>query len=138
MIDIENDVFDHVCTQINAVYPKVSVDGEYDDLPAELPAVSIAEKDNSVFRSMRTRKIENAVRVMYEGTVFSSKTAGKRAEAKAITQIMDEAFEELGFTRTMQNPVPNYMNASIIRIVSRYEAVVAPKNDGTGYMIYQI
>lgn len=135
MIDIENDVFDYVCTKIEEAHPGVSVDGEYADLPAELPAVSIAEKSNSVFERMRTRNIENAVRVMYEAVVFSGKMDGKREEAKAILKTMDKAFLDLGFTRTMQNNVPNFRDASIIRIISRYEAIVAPTNDGK-YMIY--
>ncbi len=73
---------------------------------------------------MRTTKIENAASVMYEVNIYSNKTKGKKAEAKAIADVVDRKFEEMGFTRTLRNQIPNLNNASIHRIVCRYEAVI--------------
>ena len=64
--------------------------------------------------------------------VYSNKTAGKKAEAKAIANTADAVFAEIGFTRTFREQVPNINNATIYRIVCRYEAVI-DKN----FVIYQ-
>lgn len=71
-----------------------------------------------------TETIENVAALMYEVNVYSNKTSGKKAEAKAIAATADEAFASLGFTRTMSSQVPNLNDASIYRITCRYQAVV--------------
>lgn len=74
---------------------------------------------------MRTSDdIENGVSVMWDMNVYSNKTAGKKAEAKAIANTADSVFAEIGFTRTFREQVPNINNATIYRIVCRYEAVI--------------
>ena len=98
--------------------------GEYLPTPPRMPAVYIQESDNRVVESMRTTNIENAVSVMYECNVFSNKASGKKSEAKKIASVMDSAFTEIGFTRTLMENVPNFNEASIYRIVCRYEAIV--------------
>ncbi len=136
MIDVENDVFDTVAAALRAAHAGIFVSGEFVDVPAKFPAVTIVEADNRVFERMRTRKIENAVRVMYEVQIYSNKASGKKAEAKAIADTADGVFEGLGFTRTMRNQVANLKDATIYRIVCRYEAVVG-ENGENKYLIYQ-
>lgn len=137
MIDIENDVLDAVKTAVLAAFPGTDVSGEYTESPALLPAVTVTESDNRVKTSMRTVKIENAVTVMYEANVYSNKSAGRKQQAKAIANVMDETFANLGFTRTFRNPVPNLKDATIYRILCRYQADVgAGKTEGT-FLVYQ-
>lgn len=136
MIDVENDVLTIVATALRTEFPGISVDGEYIETPASFPAVTIVEADNRVLTNMRTLKIENAASVMYEMNVYSNKVSNKKAEAKAITAKADEVFESLGFTRVFREQIPNLKDATIYRIVCRYEAVVAPGYDGN-YLIYQ-
>lgn len=136
MIDIENDVFDTVATELRSNYRGIWVSGEYVDTPAKFPAVTIVEADNRIFERMRTRKIENAVHVMYEVQVFSNKASGKKEEAKAIADTVDQVFESCGFTRTMRNKVANLKDATIYRIVCRYEAIVG-ENGENNFLIYQ-
>lgn len=81
---------------------------------------------------MRTDNIENAVQSTFDVNVYSNKSGGKKAEAKAITNTIDDAFKEIGFTRTFREQIPNLNNATIYRIVCRYEAVI-DKN----FVIYQ-
>lgn len=140
MIDIENDVFDKVSSYLLANYPDIeeeAITGEYVDIPASLPAVTIVEASNYVFERMRTVEIENAVRVMYEVNVYSNKVEGKKEEAKAIAAIIDEAFRQSGFTRTMRNQVANLNDSTIHRIVARYEATVGPAIEAGHYLVYQ-
>ena len=86
--------------------------------------MSIVEADNRIVENMRTRNIENAVSVMYEVNIYSNKASGKKSEAKAIVATLDEVFVSIGFTRTLRNQVPNLNDATIYRIVCRYEAIV--------------
>lgn len=136
MIDVENDVFNAVATALRTAHVGIWVAGEYVDSPAKFPAVTIVEADNRIFERMRTRKIENAVRVMYEVQIFSNKASGKKAEAKEIANTADGVFASLGFTRTMRSQVANIKDATIYRIVCRYEAVVG-ENGENKYLIYQ-
>ena len=132
MIDIENDIFSYVATKVRDAHTGIYVAGEYVNAPPSFPAVSIIQNGNSVLQRMRTVNIENAVSVMFEVNIYSNKVTGKKAEAKSIAETLDNAFAEIGFTRTMCNQVANFADATIYRIVCRYEAVI-DKN----YMIYQ-
>ena len=136
MIDIENDVFNAVATALRTEHVGIWVSGEFVDSPAKFPAVTIVESDNRVFERMRTRRIENAVRVMYEVQIYSNKASGKKAEAKAIADTADGVFARLGFTRTMRSQVANLKDATIYRIVCRYEAVVG-ENGENKFLVYQ-
>lgn len=124
MIDLEADVFDTVATALRAAYAGIYVVGEYVPAPPRFPAVSIVEADNRVVENMRTTNIENAVSVMMEVNIYSNKASGKKSEAKAIAATLDEVFASIGFTRTLRNQVPNLNDATIYRIVCRYEAIV--------------
>lgn len=129
MIDLENVVFTEIATTLREKYgANFFVAGEYVESPASFPAVTIVEADNRVLQNMRTLKIENAVSVMYETNIYSNKTSGKKAEAKAIADVIDTKFEEMGFTRTMRNQMANLNDATIYRIVCRYEAVIDKNN----------
>lgn len=124
MIDVENDIFNAVATALRSAHSGVYVVGEYVATPPQFPAVSIVEADNRVSEQYRTNNIENACSVMYEVNVYSNKVASKKTEAKSVQKTLDSAFAALGFTRTMSNQVPNFADASIYRIVSRYEATI--------------
>lgn len=124
MIDAENLIFANIATALRSAYPGIWVVGEYIDVPAEFPAVSIIEGDNSVLRKMSTLQIENAVSVMYEVNVYSNLARGKKQQAKAIIAAIDKEFCKINFVRTMCNPVSNLQDATIYRMVARYEAVI--------------
>ena len=136
MIDLESDVFSYVAGILRAEYPGIYYVGEYVDAPAKFPAVTIVEADNRVVERMRTAKIENAVQVLYECNIYSNKSSGKKTEAKTIANTLDDAFESKGFARTFREQVPNFQNASIYRIVIRYQGIASPTSDGN-YLIYQ-
>lgn len=136
MIDAEFQVFDAVAKALRAEYGNnIFVTGEYVLTPSTFPAVSLVESDNRVATRYRTKEsIERACTTMYEMNVYSNKVAGKKAEAKAIANKADEVMAGLGFTRTMRNVVPNFNDASIYRIVCRYEGTIIPNDDGTYYI----
>ena len=117
-------MFTTVAEALRTAFPGIYCTGEYVPAPPRFPAVSIVEADNRVVENMRTRRIENASAVMYEVNIYSNKASGKKTEAKAIAATLDEVFASIGFTRTLRNQVPNLNDATIYRIVCRYEAIV--------------
>lgn len=137
MIDIENDVFTIVAEALRAAHDGITVSGEYAESFAKLPAVTIVEADNRVLMSMRTDNIENAASLMYEVNVYTNNAAGKKTAAKKIMNTVDNAFEGLGFTRMFREQVPNLKDATIYRIVARYEGTVGEGTDENSYLIYQ-
>lgn len=133
MIDIESAVFAAVAGVLREKHSNILVAGEYTDMPARFPAVTIVEIDNSVLQQMTTYAphIENATSVAYEVNVYTNTQGYKKLEAKDIMQTVDGEFAKLGFTRTMCNPISNLQDAKIFRMVARYEGVV-----DTSYRIY--
>lgn len=124
MIDIESDVYSAVATVLRDKYSGIFTSGEYTDSPARFPAVTITESDNAVLTSMRTTNIENAVTVMYEISVYTNSVGYKKSDAKDIMETVDEVMLGLGFTRVSLFPVQNLQDATIYRLVARYNAVV--------------
>ena len=124
MIDIENDVFDTVAEALRTAHPGISVFGEYVEMPAKFPAVTLVEADHRVLENYRTLNIENAVASMFELNIYSNKATGKKAEAKAIADIADTVMASIGYTRTFREQIPNLKDATIYRIVCRYQATV--------------
>jgi len=137
MIDIENDIYDYVSKALLAAHSNVHVSGEYEPALSEFPAVTITESDNRVVERMRTTNVENAVRVMYETNVYSNKASGRKTQAKKIADSLDSIMLSIGFTRVVRTPVPNMADATIYRIVSRYEAQIGPAQESGKYLIYQ-
>lgn len=126
MIDIENEVFTTVATDLRANYPAINVVGEYVKTPSQFPCVSLIEMDNQTYQSTEDSGCsENHVSVMYEINIYSNKTVGKKTECKVIANLIDERMLALGFARTMLQPVPNLDDATIYRIVGRYSAIIS-------------
>lgn len=150
LIDAENAIFSQISRNLdirfqevidymNYTYPSlgnrypptttnlddpVFVTGEYVDAPTRFPAVSIIEIDDSVYRKMITTNIENHTKLTFEVNCFSNLAGYKKAEAKAIMDIVDDEFSKFGFVRTMRSPASNILDATIYRIVARYEGVL--------------
>ena len=125
MIDIESFLFSQIAGALRSIYEGIFVSSEYVDSPARFPTVTIIESDNSVLQKMRTiaPNLENAVSLMYEVNIYTNTEGFKKSEAKDILETVDSEFSELGFTRTMSNPISNLQDAKIFRIVARYEGV---------------
>lgn len=133
MIDIENEVFDTLATVLRSEYHPISIYGETVDVPSVFPCVMIQERDNRVYeRSQTGLTTENHALIMYEINVYSNKRAGKKAEVKAIFASIDTEMAKMGFTRKLLNPIDNLADATIYRMVGRYQAVVS-----TEHVIYR-
>ena len=126
MINIENEVFTKVSEKVRNKYPDIYLTGEYVKSPPTFPAGSIVEMDNTVYSATQTCSgNENHASVMYEVNVYSNKTKGKKTECKEIISLIDEEMTNLGFSRTMLQPIPNMDDATIYRMTGRYTAVIS-------------
>lgn len=128
MIDIENEVFTAVATELRKQFKGILVYGdEGQRVMASFPVVTIMESDNVPFRrSMTSDKRENHITVRYRVNAYSNKTSGKKAECKAIMSAVDSVLvDQLGFVRASMNQVKNLEDATIYRMVAEYTAVVS-------------
>ena len=124
MIDIENKVLNDVFTAVRSAYPDCQCYGEYVAVPAAFPCICIYEASNSTYRrSQDTDLQEHQANLMYECNVYSDKQSGKKAEARAIAKLADTTMQNMKFTRTFYQPLPN-LDRTIFRITMRWEAVV--------------
>ena len=137
MIDVESMVFDSVYNAIStSAYSNTEMTSDYDTIPSSFPCVAIYETDNQTYQKTQDDVLkEHHARVIYEVNVYSNKPGTKKSEAKAIMDIVDNTLQEIKFTRTFRNVVPN-ADKTIYRIVARYEAVIAEKN-GDIYQVYR-
>lgn len=139
MIDVENLVIDTVSKAIKAsAYQITNVSSEYTDTPSSFPFVSIVEADNYTYRKTQDDDLkEHHTNVMYEVNVYSNKTNGKKTEAKKIMEIVDTALQNIKFTRTVKQEIPN-KDKTIYRIIARYEAVIGEGQTIGKDTVYQV
>lgn len=121
MIDIENSVFTYVANALRAEFPSISIYGEVVETPSSFPSVSLVEDDNSEIATNKTlgRLPETACNLMYTANVYSNLKTGKKAQAKAIMDVIDTRMHHMGFERTMRSQLPN-LDRTIYRITARY------------------
>lgn len=139
MIDIENLVIDTISKALKAsAYANTLVVSDYTDTPSSFPCVSVIEMDNYTYRRTQDNDLkEHHTNVMYEVNVYSNKKTKSKSEAKAILEIVDTAFQNIKFTRTVKQAIPNH-DKSIYRIVARYEAVIGEEQTINGNKVYQV
>lgn len=126
MINVEAEIFAYVSKALHEKYSNIYITGEYVKKPPQFPCVYLLEADNQAYFSTRTTESnENHVQVVYEADVFSNKKSARKSECREILALIDEKMMELGFTRTLLTPVPNYEDATIYRLAARYRAVIS-------------
>lgn len=139
MIDIENKVLSVVRAAVLAQYPTASVYGEYVDVPASFPCVTVTEDTNYTYVYSKDDQVaEHHADVQYAINVYSNLKTGAKLEARAILKVADDAMQSMKFWRTMTRQVPN-VDRTIYRMVARYHAIVGePFTDTDGNLVYQI
>ena len=141
MIDIENKILDTVFTAVCTTYATAQCYGEYVAVPAAFPCVCLYEANNTTYKkSQDTEPLEHQSNLMYECNVYSDKANGKKAEARAIADLIDKTMQGMKFTRTFYQPLPN-LDRTIYRITLRWEAVagepITTENGNTIYQMYR-
>lgn len=125
MIDRENEVIQAVKSALATDYPDMPVYSITTLAPETFPCACVEMMDNYTLKEARTTSnIENMAQVMFEVNVYSNKAKGKKAEAKAIFNIIDETLTGLFFTREYTRPV-NIDNGTAYRYVGRYKGLIS-------------
>ena len=122
MIDCESTIFQMCADAFRAEYPNGFITPEYVAQPPMFPAVMVQTMSNTIVqRAVDNGSVENAANVMVQVDIYSNRNSGKKAQAKAIAELIDEQLKSRRFERTHMNPVPNFNDATIYRITARYE-----------------
>ena len=125
MIDILNEVFTAVATAIRKERSDVFISGEYTRSPSKFPTVTLDEISNvTVGALVDSSDEEKYSGLTYRLQVFSNKTSGKKAEARALFVTSDRVMLGLGFRRITYTTTPDIYQATIYSISATYEAVV--------------
>lgn len=129
MIDIEDDVINLLVTALRAEYgQKIYITDEDPSGSAQMPCVSIRQLDNtSVVTTQDSGSNDNHATITFQIDAYSNKSKGKKAQAKAIMNIVDDVFNGIGFTRIGSTPT-SMNDATVCRIINRYIAVVSKDN----------
>lgn len=129
MIDIEPEVFTSIATALRKKFPKITVLGESLLVPTSFPCVTIEEADNYSLRSTQdSGSNENHARMMYEVNVYTNtKNGSKKTQCKNIFVTVDEVLSNLGFTRTMRNPI-KMEDATVYRLIGRFTCIASKEN----------
>ena len=133
MIDIENYIINSLSTGLQSVQG-VFVKSEYVKNIAQFPCVLISEKSNTVYQKTSDETIENHARLMYQIDIFSNLIAGRKTQCKQIASMVDNIMSNMGFTRIMLEPIDNIEDATIYRMVARYEAIASKVIGGKNYI----
>ena len=125
MIDYQNEIFTAVARAVRSAHNDVTVTGEYTRAPSKFPTVTLDEVENvSVDALIDSSDEEKYAGLSYRLQVFSNKTGGKKAEARAIFATADSILLSLGFRRVTYTTIPEIYDSTIYSITATYEATV--------------
>ncbi len=125
MIDYQNEIFTSVATAVRSAHTGTTVTGEYTRSPSKFPTVTIDEIENvTVSELVDSSNKEKYCGLTYRLQVFSNKTAGKKAEARAIFATVDKVMLSLGFRRITYSATPDIYDSTVYSVNATYEAII--------------
>jgi hypothetical protein len=123
MIDVSNEIFNAVATDLRSAYEGIKVVGEYVSSPTHFPTVTIDEIGN-VPTHLDSASSNKYARVTYRVQVFSNLKSGKRRQAREIYARLDGVLQGLGLFAVTYTTTPAIYNSEVYCITATYEAVV--------------
>lgn len=127
MIDVENEIYTKIVTEVRKEFPKINTSGSTVLAPSSYPALCVDETNNTTYTRAMDSAGEYCSEISYEISTFSNKKSGSKAEAKAIMAIVDRVMGSLNFTR--RACVPVYDDPTRYRLTSRYIGVVSQNKE---------
>ena len=125
MIDIENELFDACVTAVEVGYPGIVATSKNLSAPAEFPAISIVESNNTTDENRRDSSgVERGSILTYDIKVFSNLREGAKAQAKKIAQLADAFMVKNNFRRTFYVQGETTNDSSVYQVSTRYIAGV--------------
>lgn len=119
---IRDNAFESVKEALREVYGTdiYITDTQLSDNVPSFPAVSITDSNyvNSQFTTFE--RIENMATIEYTVNVYANDIDNKDEQAKEIMTVICDAFNDLYYLRTYEEPVTNLLDNSIARRVARF------------------
>ena len=129
MIDVSNEIFNTVAKDLRSLYSEITVVGEYVEVPAKFPTVTVDEISN-VPTHLDSATTNKYAKVVYRSQVFMNGN-GKRKKAREIFDSLDRKLMDLGLTMKTYTTTPAIYNSEVYCITATHEGVVGA--DGTIY-----
>ena len=129
MVDVQAELYTIGRNVVLDKYPNAELSSTYTLKPTRFPYVSIIEQDNRVYRATSdSDDLENHAEIMLEVTVY---TTGDRKQqvCREIIGEIDKEYGKIGLQRMSLNPVTNYNDTQIYRMVARYRAVISKNKE---------
>lgn len=123
MIDVSNEIFNTVAKDLRSLYSGITVVGEYVEVPAKFPTVTIDEISN-VPAYLDSAKTNKYAKVTYRSQVFCNGN-GKRKQAREIFDSLDRKLMNLGLVMKTYTTTPAIYNSEVYCITATHEGVIA-------------
>ena len=120
MIDCENEVYTRVAQVLRTTHSGINITGDYTNVPASFPHVSIIQSDNKTVKEFTDE--EEMIRIVFDVDVYSNAKSGKKTEAKKIAKTICDVFFSMNFRRLHLMPIPNRDDPTIYRLTASFEA----------------
>lgn len=130
MIDVSNEIFDTVAKDLRSLYKGITVVGEYVEVPAKFPTVTLDEISN-IPTHLDSATVNKYAKVIYRSQIFVNGN-GKRKKAREIFDSLDRKLMELGLMMKTYTTTPAIYNSEVYCITATHEGVV-----GSDGMIYR-
>jgi len=139
MIDIENKVITLIDAAFKAEQKTVKVSSAFSPEPSVFPYCYVEQSSNSTYQNSLDESLkEHHARVAFSIVIYSNLANKSKSEAKALAQIVDDAMQNIKFTRTDYDFFQD--DRDISRIILRYSAIVREGikvGNDTVYQIYR-
>ena len=122
MIDYSNEIFSTVAKDLRSVYEGINVIGEYVEVPARFPTVTLDEIQNIPVH-MDTNPKNRYARVTYRSQTFCN-GEGKRMKAREIFGTLDEKLMGMGLFMKTYTTTPAIYNSEVYCITATHEGVI--------------
>lgn len=129
MIDVSNEIFDAVATDLRSIYNGIKVVGEYVASPSLFPTVTIDEISN-VPAHLDSAALPKYAEVQYRVQVFCN-GSGKRARAREIYGTVAARLSSMGLVGVTYTTTPAIYNSEVYCITGTFRGVV--DRDGVIY-----
>lgn len=130
MINYSNEIFDTVAKDLRSLYSGITVVGEYVEVPAKFPTVTLDEISN-VPTHLDSATLNKYAKVIYRSQIFCNGN-GKRKKAREIFDSLDKKLMELGLIMKTYTTTPTIYNSEVYCITATHEGVI-----GADGMIYR-
>lgn len=127
MLDYSRQVFSRMTLHLREKFSGIYTSQSDSTAPPKFPAVTVVQKNNAVYkRTIDCDSRENHVKVMFQVDIYSNepKEADRIVLAENIRNEISDFMLDIGFIRTLCEPIPNVMDMSIYRISMRFEGII--------------